>query len=66
MPRGRLRISLAILAAVGVAGWIWALSDDSMPDAVWLLTVLISIAAVGLAVYALARGRRPGANDRRY
>jgi hypothetical protein len=66
VPRGRLRISLAILAALAVAGWIWALSDDAMPDALWLLTVLISIAAVGLAVYALAQGRRPGANDRRY
>jgi hypothetical protein len=66
VPRGRLRISLAIAAAFAVVGWIWALASDDMPDALWLLTVLLSIAAVGLAVYALARGRRRGANGRRY
>ena len=46
------------MAAFAVAGWIWALSSDDMPDALWLLTVLLSIAAVGLAVYALILGRR--------
>ena len=66
VPRGRLRISLAIVAAFAVAGWIWALSSDDMPDAVWLLTVVLSMAAVGLAVYALIRGRRRGASERRY
>ena len=66
VPRGRLRISLAIAAAFAVAGWIWALSSDDMPDAMWLLTVLLSIAAVGLAVYALTLGRRRDPNARRY
>ena len=66
VPRGRLRISLAIVAAFAVAGWIWALSSEDMPDALWLLTVLLSFAAVGLAVYALTLGRRRGANERRY
>ena len=66
VPRGRLRISLAIVAVLAVAGWIWALSNDSMPDALWVLTVLLSVAAVGLAVYALILGRRPDPNERRY
>jgi steroid 5-alpha reductase family enzyme len=54
------------VAAFAVAGWIWALSSDDMPDALWVLTAVLSIAAVGLAVYALTRGRRRGANERRY
>ena len=66
MPRGRLRISLAILAAFAIAGWIWALSTEDMPDALWVLTVLCSIVAVGLALYALTRGRRRDPDARRY
>ena len=66
MPRGRLRISLAIVAVLAVAGWIWALSSEDMPDALWLLTVVLSIAAVGLAVYALTRGRTRSSDGRRY
>jgi hypothetical protein len=47
-------VAAAILAVVG---WIWALTDAGMPDALWLLTVLLSVIAIALAVYAIISDR---------
>ncbi len=48
----------AIAAGVlAIIGWIWALSNADMPDILWLLTVVLSVLAIGLAVYAAMRGR---------
>ena len=51
----------AAAAVLAVAGWVWALSDAGMPDALWLLTVALTVIAVALAGYALIRGRGRGA-----
>ena len=61
MPSDRLWLYAAIAGALAVAGWIWALSNADMPGVLWLLTVALSIVAIGLAVYAFVRGRRPQA-----
>jgi sulfite exporter TauE/SafE len=50
----------AIAGALAVAGWIWALSNADMPDALWVLTVVLTVVAVVLALYALLRDRRRG------
>ena len=50
-----------IAAALAVAGWVWAFSDG-MPDALWLLTVALTVIAIALAAYALIRGRGRGAD----
>ena len=52
----------AVAAVLAVAGWIWALSDAGMPDALWLLTVALTIIAIGLAVYALVQSRGRGSD----
>jgi hypothetical protein len=49
---------LALLAVLAIAGWIWALSDEGMPDALWVVTVILSVAAILLALYVLATRRR--------
>ena len=48
---------MVVAAILAVAGWIWALSNAGMPDAFWLLTVLLSAIAVVLAIYAIFRDR---------
>jgi hypothetical protein len=52
----------AIAGALAVAGWIWALSDEGMPDALWLVTVALTVIAIALAIYAAVRGRARGAD----
>ena len=51
----------AIAGVLAVAGWIWAFSNADMPDALWFLTVALTIVAIALAVYAVMRGRRTSA-----
>jgi hypothetical protein len=58
MPRNRLSGLLALLGVLAIAGWIWALSDEGMPDALWVVTVILSVAAILLALYMLAARRR--------
>jgi hypothetical protein len=58
VPRNQLSWLLAALAVLAVAGWIWALSDEGMPDALWVVTVILSVAAILLALYLLAGRRR--------
>ena len=53
---------MAIAAALAVVGWIWALSDEGMPDALWLLTVALTIIAIAMAVYTLVRSRGRGSD----
>ena len=60
MLRDRVRTYAAIAGVLAVAGWIWAFSNANMPDVLWLLTVLLTLVAVALAIYAMVRGRRPG------
>jgi hypothetical protein len=50
----------AIAGALAVAGWIWALTNADMPDGLWLLTVALTVIAIGLAIYAVVRGRARG------
>ncbi len=52
----------AIAGALAIAGWIWALTNADMPDALWLLTVALTIVAIALVVYALVRSRGRGAD----
>ena len=51
----------AVAGVLAIAGWIWAFSNADMPDALWLLTVALTIVAIALAVYAVMRGRRTSA-----
>ena len=50
----------AVAGALAVAGWIWALTNADMPDALWLLTVALTVIAIALAIYAAMRGRDRG------
>ena len=52
-----------IAAVLAVAGWIWALTNADMPDLLWLLTVALTVIAIGLAIYALVRRRGQGADS---
>jgi hypothetical protein len=47
----------AIAGVLAVAGWIWAFTNADMPDALWLLTVALTVVAIALALYAVMRGR---------
>lgn len=60
MPSDRVWTYAAIAGALAIAGWIWALSNADMPDVLWLLTVALTAIAIGLAIYALVRGRARG------
>ena len=60
MTRDRVLLLAGLAAALAVAGWIWALTDAGMPDALWLLTVALTIIAIALAIYALVQRRAPG------
>lgn len=51
-----------IAGVLAVVGWIWALTNYEMPDALWLLTVALTIVAIALALYAVMRGRRTSAS----
>ncbi len=50
----------AIAGALAVAGWIWAFSNADMPDVLWLLTVTLTVIAIGLTIYAAVQGRARG------
>jgi len=50
----------AIAGALAVGGWIWAFSNADMPDVLWLLTVALTVIAIGLAIYAAVQGRARG------
>ena len=54
-------VAAAILA---VGGWIWALTNVGMPDALWLLTVLLSVTAIVLALYAIISDRTSAGRHR--
>ncbi len=62
MPRDRMWTYAGVAAVLAVAGWVWAFSNADMPDAVWLLTVALTVIAIALAAYALIRGRKRGAD----
>ena len=47
-----------IVGVVALAGWVWAFSNADMPDVLWFSTVILTVVAVVLALYAVARGRR--------
>lgn len=47
-----------VLGALAIAGWIWALTNADMPDALWLLTVAVTIVAIACAVYSVFRRSR--------
>ena len=58
MPKDRIWTYAGVAAALAVAGWIWALSNADMPGVLWLLTVLLTVGAIALAIYAAVQ-RRP-------
>lgn len=50
-----------ILAAVGLlvlAGWLWALSNVGMPDALWLANVALTLVFLGLLAATMVRRAR--------
>ncbi len=53
--RGSLYGVLAVVGALALAGWIWSVSNFDIPDALWLLTVLLTILFVVLLAYVLFR-----------
>lgn len=54
----RIPTLVAVLGALALAGWIWALSDAGMPGALWVVTVILTILAVLLLLYMLVARRR--------
>jgi hypothetical protein len=58
VPRDQISGLLAVLGVLAIAGWIWALSDEGMPDALWIVTVILTVAAILLALYMLVARRR--------
>ena len=47
-----------VLAAVGVlafTGWAWSLSNVTIPDVLWFVTVLLTLVFIGLLVVAGVR-----------
>jgi hypothetical protein len=61
VPRSPIWTYAIIAGVLAVAGWIWALSNADMPDALWILTVILTVIALALAVYAAMRGRQTAA-----
>ena len=57
MPRDRIWTYAIVAAVLAVIGWIWALSNADMPDIVFFLTLILSVLAIALAIYAAVRGR---------
>ena len=57
VPRDRIWTYAIAAAVLAVIGWIWSLTNYEMPDALWLLTVVLTVAAIALALYAVVRGR---------
>jgi hypothetical protein len=55
MPNSTLHRTVKIVAAVALAGWIWAFSNVGMPDALWLVTVALTLVAIVLGIVALLR-----------
>lgn len=62
MPRDRIWTYAIVAGVLAVIGWIWAVSDEGMPDILWLLTVALTAIAIALAVYAAVRSRRTRAS----
>ena len=55
MPKSTLHRTVKIVAAVALAGWIWAFSNVGMPDALWLVTVALTLVAIVLGIVVLVR-----------